>query len=140
MLALDYIDPAHLRLLPPAVRQVRFEHVVLVALIRKLEARRAVLGQEVVGACCGVFFRHEHVGALVALVLCMPTDGSDGAVEVHLQDAGVPQRVVDGIAGNAGVARDQVAVPRGQLGLASRQHREGQAVVEVLLPMSEVED
>ncbi|KAJ8105700.1 hypothetical protein OPT61_g10023 [Boeremia exigua] len=128
MLACHDIDPTCLGFLPPAVRQVCFQHVVFVTLVGELKARRAVFGQEGICASGDVVFRHVHVGALVAAVPRVPLDGAYRAVQMHLQDTGVPQRVVDSLADKTGIAGHKLAVPRNRL--AARQVRYGHAVVQ----------
>ena len=136
MLACDYVHPALLGLLPPAIRQVGLQHVVLIALVGKLQTWWAMLGQKGICACGGILVRHVHVGALVAFVLRVPPDRADGTVEVHLQYAGMPQRVIDGLPGDPGIACHELAVPLGCL--TSRHDGEGHAVVKIGLPVRKV--
>jgi hypothetical protein len=106
-------------------------------MVRELEARRAVLCQEAVCAKGSIFGRHGNMGPLVALILGMSLDRAYGAVQVQLEDTGMPQRVVNGSPGYARILRNESCVPLRRL--APRYHGNRLPRIKIVLPMREVQ-
>jgi hypothetical protein len=113
------------------------QHVVLVAVVGKLEARRRMLGQKAVGARGCVFIRHVDMYALVAFVLRVPANGADGAVEVGLEDTSMPQRVSNCSERDAAILLNKGLVPLRRL--PARHHGYGFSRIEIVLPVGKVE-
>jgi hypothetical protein len=113
------------------------QHVILVTMVRELEARRAVFYKEAVCSSGRVFCRHGHMGPLVALVLGVSLDRADCAVQMYLEDAGVPQRVINGGPGDARILRNERCVPFRRL--APRDHGNRLSCVEIVLPVRKVQ-
>jgi hypothetical protein len=116
---------------------VVIQHVVFVAMVRELEAQRAVFCQEGVCARGSILCRHGNMGPLVALVLGVSLDRAYGTVQVHLEDASVPQRVINGGPGYARILRNESRVPFRRL--APGYHGDGLPRIEVVLPMRKVQ-
>ena len=116
---------------------VYVQHVILVAVVGELEARRRMLGQKAVGARGRVFIRHVDMYALVAFVIRVPPNRADGTIKVGLENTSMPQRVFNCSARNAGVLRDQGLVPLRRL--PARHHGDWFSRIEVALPVSKVE-
>jgi hypothetical protein len=116
---------------------VCIQKVVVVPVEWELQPEWAGLLEELICSLCSFPFGHFDMGPLVSLVQCMPPYGSNRAVQMCLQQSGVPERVHDRFLRNSRVPGDQLLIPIHCF--PPGYNRYGLAKVEIVLPVCKVQ-